>query len=202
MSRQIDIVSTEDGKKFLMFGFDDSELATFSIQLWITKYGARSVDWLSPLGLSFISFMGGDLWVHNSDTAPRANLFGEQKDVKIGIVFNEDASRVKILDSLGVYSDTEWEVESLTIPSSLNYPSGMYSKIPSARFKKRDGVLRAEFLRNMKSSAVTASIQDAIKGEPLKGNTAYLVLKNVNNTSGEAFKLFRVEINATSLRGT
>lgn len=201
MAREIEIVALENSKHFLLVGFDDSELASFRWQLYLTKYGARSIDWCQAIGLNFITFMGGDLWVHNSDTAPRANLFGEQKEVQMGVVINEEANTIKLFDSLGVHSDGQWEVVSVTIPPTLNRPAGMSSKIPKERFKKREGVWRAEFLRNMKTSSDTESIKDAISGEPLRGYEAYLVLKNVNNPSGEQVKLFKIDANLTKMRG-
>lgn len=199
--REIEIVSTSDGMKYLLVGFDTTDTGSFRWQLWIEKKGLRMIDWLSPLGQNFISFMGGDLWVHNSDTAPRANLFGEQKDVKIGIVANEDSVHVKVFNSLGVHSDTQWEVESIVIPPSLNRPAGMYSELPKEHFKKRNGVWRAHFLRNLKSASATESVTDAVRGEELKGYYMYMILKNVNNPSGEQFKLFKVDVDMDVLRG-
>ena len=61
----------------------------------------------------------------------------------------------------------------------------------------RDGIWQAEFLRNMKTSGSSLSIIEAIKGEPLKGNSAYMVLKN---TDTEETKLFKVDINMTKAR--
>lgn len=201
MARIIEIVATHDGYHFIQFGLDNDSLSSFKIQLWLEKHGKRYVDWVQSMGLGFISFMGGDLWLHNDDTVPRCNLFGEQKECVVGIVTNEDPTRVKIFDSLGVHSDGEWEVQSVTIPATVNYPHGMDSKIPIERFKKRDGVLRAEFLRNMKTSDSVVSVIDALKGEPLKGYSAYLLLKNVNNPSGDQVKLFKVDVNTTKVRG-
>jgi hypothetical protein len=198
MARQIDILSTSTGAHYLLFGFDSNELSSFSIQFWITKYGKRAVDWMQGLSLGFISFMGGDVWVHNSDAVPRVNFFGEQKYSEVGVVMNENANVIKFLDSIGIHSDGQWSVESVTIPKTLNTPSGMLSKIPKGRFKKREGVWQAEFLRNMKSTTSTASVIEAIKGEPLKGYAAYLVLRNTDTAE---VKLFKVDFLLTSIRG-
>jgi len=200
MARQIDLVSTTNGIHYLMFGFSDSELSTFSIQLWITRVGKRYVDWVQSLGMGFITFMGGNLWIHNDDTAKRCNLYGEQKECIVGIVTNEEPTKVKIFDSLGIHSDGKWEVSEVIIPVSLNYPHGMYSKTPKEQFKKRDGIWRAKFMRNMKSNQSTASYMDALNGEPLRGYEAYLILKNVENPDGEQVKLFKVDINSSSTR--
>ena len=201
MAREIIIMANEDGSHYLLVGLDPDSLSSFSWQLWLHKTGARTIDWCQAMSLSYVTFMGGDLWVHNSDTAPRANLFGEQKEVKMGVVVNEQANSLKLMDSIGIHSDGMWEVESIIVPPSLNHPQGMNSKVPKERFKKRNGVYRAEFLRNLKSTSDSDSIKDAISGEELKGHFAYMVLKNVNNSGGEQVKLFKLDINMTTLRG-
>lgn len=190
--------ATADGMHYLKVGMDSDSTATFSFQLYVEKFGARMVDWVQSTGLGFVTFIGGDLWIHNSDTTERCKLFGEVKDCKVGVVINENPTKVKILDSLRIDTgDGQWEVESIVIPASANYPHGMYSKIPKERFEKRDGVWTAEFLRNMKTTSSTATVKDAISGEELRGNEAYMILKNVNNPSGEQVKLFKVSVNMT-----
>ena len=200
MSRQIDIISTSAGIHHLEFGMDNNEVGDFCIQMWITKYGARAVDWMQSLSMGFITFMGGDLWLHNDENQRRCHLFGEQRDCIVGVVSNEDPTHIKLFDSLGVHSDGEWEVMSLTIPETLNYPNGMYSKIPKEIFKKRGGILRAKFLRNMKTTSDTASITEALNGEPLNGYVCYMLLRNTSNPTGEQVKLFEVEVNTSKVR--
>ncbi len=176
---------------------NSDELADFRIMCWITKYGARMIDVAASMSLNFISFMGGDLWVHNDDTQDRCNLFGEKRDCIVGVVANEQPMTVKVFDSMDVHSDSVWEVTSITIPPTLNYPSGMESKIPTELFKRRSGLWRAKFLRNLKSTSDTASVLEAIQGETLRGQEAYIVLKN---TSNEQVKLFKITVNETSAR--
>ena len=197
MAREVQIIAESTGRHYLLFGFSANEMSSFSLQMWITHYGQRAVDWVQALSQGFCTFMGGDIWVHNSTDVPRNNLFGIQRNSKVGIVANEKADIIKFLDSIGINSDGKWEIESITIPKTLNYPNGMYSKIPKERFKKREGIWQSEFLRNMKTSSGTISAIEAIKGEPLKGNSAYLILKNTDTTE---CKLFKININMTSSR--
>jgi len=198
MAREIDVISTRFGWHHIEIGLDAEDLCGFGIQLWITRYGMRMVDWVQAMGLNWISFLGGDLWIHNDTTVDRCNLFGEKRDCIVGVVSNEQPMMIKILDSLGVWSDSQWEVTSIVIPPTLNYPNGMESAIPTAQFKKRGGVWRAKFLRNMKSTSDTSSVIEAIQGEPLTGQEAYMLLKN---TSNEQVKLFKIQVNATTARG-
>lgn len=197
MAREIQIMSTSSSSKYLLFGFSASELATFSIQMWIEKTGVRAVDWLQSMSLSFMSFMGGNVYLHNSNDVPRCTLFGEKKDCKVGVVFNEGGGKKKILDSIAIGTDSEWQVESLIIPPDKNYPAGMSSVIPKSFFKKREGGLYSEFLRNMKTTSSTVKAIEALSGEQLRCSNAYLVLKN---TAADKVQLWEIIINATSSR--
>lgn len=197
MARVIELIAQTDGTKVLEFGFNASELASFSIQMYITKYGARAIDWLQSLSLGYLSFMGGNIWHHNSDEVDRLSLFGEKKECKLGIIANEQPNLVKVLDSIGIHTDGEWEVESITIPATLNYPNGMYSRIPKESFVKREGVYQSEFLRNMKTSSATATEIEAITGEALRGQAAYIVLKH---SSTAKVRTWKIDINMSTSR--
>jgi hypothetical protein len=197
MSRQVEIISTSEGKHFILFGFNENELSSFRLQMWITHYGKRAIDFVQSLSLSMITFMGGDIWISNSNDVPRCSLFGEQRDSKVGIVANQEPNVIKLLDSIGIHSDSKWEVESITVPVSSNYPNGQYSRIPKERFKKREGVYTSEFLRNGKTTSATIKPIEYIKGEALRGESAYIVLKN---TETSETKLFSVDINLTKSR--
>jgi hypothetical protein len=141
--------------------------------------------------------MGGDLYLHNSDDADRLNLFGERKDCVLEVTANQEPRYMKLLDSIMLDTDGTWEVESVIIPPSLNYPDGMYSKIPKRFFIKREGVYQSEFLRNMKTTSGTASSLQALTGDPLRGNEAVIRLKN---SDGSLVRLFRITINMTKSR--
>jgi hypothetical protein len=197
MARLVEIISTVTGKHYVLIGYDSQELSSFKLQMWIHKTGVRMTDWCQSLGLNFCTFMGGDIWIHNDENQDRCNLFDEKRDCVVGVMANEQPGTVKIYDSMGVQSDHQWEVTSVVIPPTLNYPDGMESKIPTAQFKRRQGLWRAKFLRNMKSSSGTASTLDAIRGEELRGQTMYMTLKN---TSNDQVKLFMIEVNETTSR--
>lgn len=199
MADEIQLIATSDGAHYLLYGVDSDEIVTFSVQYYLEKFGARAVDWVQSLSLGFVSFMGADIWVHNSDDVPRNNFYGEQKYTEVGLVVNEQPQLVKLFDSIEINTSGnatigDWEITSIIIPSTFNYPNGMSSKIPEGKFKKREGVLYAEFLRNMLSTDGTERAIDALRGEPLRGNTAYMILKNIDT---EQVKLFKVSVNLT-----
>ncbi len=193
---QIDLVSISSGEHYLEFGMDSNQITHFEIMLWVTKYGKRAIDWCQSLSLGFCTFMGGDLWLANQPESivNRATFFGEKKDVYIGAVANEQPNMIKLLDSIGIHTDGEWEITSVTIPKTLNHPNGMTSRIPKQWFKRREGLWRAEFLRNMKSTSSTESVLDLLRGEPLRGNAAYVLLKN---TQTSQVRLYKIDVGMT-----
>lgn len=193
----IELTAISSGSHYLLFGMDSDALSSFELQIWVTKYGKRAADWLQSLSLGWISFMGGDLWVMNQPETlvDRVTFFGEKKDYKVGVVANQNPNTIKILDSLGIRTDGEWEIESVTIPKTLNYPHGMSSHIPINRFKRREGLLRAEFLRNELTTSGTASVLELMRGEELRAEAAYIIMKNTSTTQ---VRLYEVEINMTT----
>lgn len=192
-----ELIAAEDSTHYVEFGLGATSSASFGIQMYIEKTGKRMVDWMQGRGIGFISFMGGEIWKHNSDNVARNNFFGEQKDMVVGIVFNEAQGEIKVMDAMGIHSNEEWTVDSLTIPATQNYPNGMQSSIPKGKFRKREGVLRAEFLRNTLTRGGTVSPLQALKGEPLRGYAAYMTLRN---TSTGKVSLFKVDIDSTTSR--
>lgn len=197
MSIVVSIVSTRTGWHEVQIGMNSNELADFRIMVWLTKFGARAVDVCQAMGLNFLSFLGGDLWIHNDDNADRCNLFGEKRDCIVGVVTNEQPMTIKLLDSVDIHSNDRWEITSITIPATLNHPDGMTSRLPLEQFKKRAGIWQAHFLRNMTSTSSTSSVLDAVRGEELKGAVALLTLKN---TSNDQVSLFKVSVYETAAR--
>ena len=194
---QIDLISQSSGSHYLLIGMDSTSLSSFELQIWITKHGRQAIDWCQNLSLGFCTFLRGDLWIHNQTESiiDRCNFFGEKKDMVVGVVANENPNMIKVLDSIGIHTDSEWEVESVTIPKTLNYPSGMSSRIPINRFKRREGIFRAEFLRNIKTSGDAEIVLDLMRGEPLRGYAAFIVMKN---TSTSQVRLYKIDLNMTT----
>ena len=194
---EIELTASSSGTHHLLFGLDNTESSSFGIQIWITKFGRQAVDWVQHLSLGWISFLRGDLWVHNQPESlvDRVNFFDEKKDYIVGAVANEQPNMIKVLDSLGIHTDGTWEVTSVTIPKTLNYPHGMKSRIPLGKFKRREGIWRSEFLRNMNTTSDTDSVLDLMRGEELRGQSAYIILKN---TSTIQVKLYKIDVAMTT----
>jgi hypothetical protein len=165
---------------------------------WISFYDFKSPVlndypcWLQSLGLSFLSFIPtqGDyttteaegmassaVWRHNSDSVNRCSFYGEAQDCVVGVVANQNGGEVKVLDSLEINSNALWSVV-VEIEANLNYPYGMYSIIPKTKFKKREGMLRAEFMRNGCTTSGVLRTMDYLSGEELRGYAAKVTLTN------------------------
>ena len=139
----------------------------------------------------FFSFLVGEMYRHNDTSVNRATFYGLKHDVLVDFIVNEVANEVKVFSSIAIHTDGEWTVDDLEIPENNNYPNGMVSKIPSTEWKKREGKYEAHFLRNMKTSSASSTALDLRNGEPLRGETMYVKLKN---TSTSKVRLFKVDI--------
>jgi len=80
------------------------------------------------------------------------------------------------------------------IPATLNYPNGMESRVPEARFEKEEGVLRSNYLCNMKSTSATAKVIDLFNGDNLRG---YIIYNDLEGDETEEHNLYKVDILST-----
>ena len=120
MAQEVQLQSTSSGVHYILFGLDEDAVASFAIQIYLEKFGARIVEWFETLGIGFVSFLGADIWIHNSDEVERNNFYDEQKYSEIGIIINEEPHLVKILDSLSINTSGnatigQWEITQIII---------------------------------------------------------------------------------------
>ena len=172
---------------------------------WVSKYDFKVYNgstydapvWAQSLDMSWMIFGknndGDSVWLNNSDTADRCTFFGTKQNCLVGIVANQNGGVMKTLDSMGIHSTGRWSVTA-TIPASLNYPYGMYSIIPEAKFINREGKLMSEFMHNGLTTGSSPSLLDYINGETMRGYAADLRL---TNTDTDKVSLFMVDINMT-----
>ena len=195
--REIQMIAEDDSTYFLLLGLDAEEMSSFGLMTYIEHKNKRAIDFISATSLGYCTYIGGDLYKHNSDEVDRLELFGERKEAKIGVVANQEPRLMKVLDSIMLDTNGKWCVESVIIPPNMNYPNGQESRIPAEMFIKREGIYQAEFLRNMKTKGSTAQSLLALTGEPLRGNDALITLKC---TETNRVSLFRVTCNMTASR--
>jgi hypothetical protein len=156
---------------------------------WISFYDFEP-DFYGSLGSTITSFKDNTLWVHNQGT--RMNFYGQQYTQRVKVVSNKDPLKVKAFRSVMVDSNQVWNAgENGDI---LVTESGMQSKLPESWFEQRERKYYAELGRNMLTSGVTASNEDLINGETLRGSSMSI---NLRNESTDETKLFGVAINST-----
>jgi len=95
---------------------------------------------------------------------------------------------------MAIHSSTAWDVEDIQIPATYNYPNGMQSEIPEARFEADEGVFRSDYLCNMKSTSSTANTVDLLNGDSLRG---YIIYNDLTADNTTVHTLYKVDIYST-----
>jgi len=169
--------------------------------------------WVQSIGMSFLSFAPiaaesttteaattleedntSSVWRHNSDNVDRCSFYGTTQDCVVQIVANENGGEVKILDSLEIHSNKLWSAV-IEIPENINYYRGMYSIVPKTRFRKREGILMSEFMRNGLTTSGAIRTLDYLNGEALRGYAAKITLTNDDTTK---VSLLMVNVNMSN----
>jgi hypothetical protein len=182
---------------------------------WISFYDLKAPInedypcWVQSLGMSFLSFIPtqGDMttteaegvatsavWRHNSDSVDRCSFYGQAQDCVVGVIANQNGGEIKVLDSIEIHSNALWSVV-VEAEANLNYPYGMYSIIPKTKFKKREGILMSEFMRNGYTTSGTLRTLDYLNGEELR---CYAAKVTLTNDSTSKVTLLMVNINMSN----
>jgi hypothetical protein len=115
---------------------------------WVGDYEFEA-DFFGKVGLLFVSWKNGDLWVHDSDNVPYSELYGIQRFNKIGIIANDIPNAVKLWFHAEQVSTSLWYAEYIKTPPNGNYPNGMESKLIPNKWTGFEGQYKADFLRDM-----------------------------------------------------
>jgi hypothetical protein len=137
-----------------------------------------------------ISINGEDVWIHNSNDT-RNNFFGTQETSIIEVIGNEAANIKKTYEAMAIHSNKGWDVTEITIPADETYTDGMLSKLPEARFVKREGIYYSDYLRNQYTNGSVASTLDLVRGEQLRG---YYIRHRMENSDTSEVVLFKVDV--------
>jgi hypothetical protein len=140
------------------------------------------------IGDYLVSFRTGNLYEHDSNT--RMMLHGTQRSFELQFVSNINPDKVKCLDAISLdtsnnkynslYPTKSWQVYSVTVPASSQYPNGQYSKIPASRFVHKQGRLYSDFLRDAYTTTGSETPLDYINGQKLMNNFFLITLKHTN----------------------
>lgn len=114
-------------------------------QGWTSFYSFMP-DWMLRLGNRFFTIKEGNLFLHNDDSVPRNNFYGEQFGTKLKYAVNQQASDIKVFKALGLEGNQPWEALIRAFQSgSENYSE---STIKSTEFVKKEGYWYAHTRRN------------------------------------------------------
>ncbi len=166
------------------------ETVAFSERMnkWTTFYSFKP-EKFGIINLSLLSFLGGKLWVHNTNEV-RNNFYGVQYPSQIEIQFNELPGQVKVFEAIGVESEHLWYV------LSAKTPNGMETEVVAQRFTRREDSFFAPMMRdkNDPTYANQPTIEAIINGRKLRARTVRVLLEN-NETN-------EVVLFATSMQST
>ncbi len=194
--------STYDEKyNLVFFSFIDAVSASDSFTIafheptnkWISFYSFIP-DYYGCLGSVLTSFKGTNLWLHDEGT--RMNYYGVQYEQVVKVVSNKDPLKVKAFKSIAIDSNKAWnagQTGDILIPANGSLTRGGSSKLPEGWFELREGKYYSNFGRNMLSSGSTASNDDLINGDELRGSSMSI---NLRNSSTDETKLFGVIIDS------
>jgi hypothetical protein len=142
--------------------------------------------------LVFVSFMNGKIYEHNRVDAPRCNYYGTQHSMKVKLVSNQNYPKVKVYTSIAVYADKTFSSPNLgdiSIEPSVNYPNGMKSRLVEAKWRWKEGVLYAQYLRDGLTPNFPTVDEAIMGGRKLRGET---LIQQIENTDTEEATLYSV----------
>lgn len=161
-----------------------------------TNNRVTPIENLCPIGDEFMSFIGGDVYLHGSTTS-RGELYGEQKPMLIQTPTNAGKGKIMVLDALEMRTDNNkynisnpiynWEVSEVTTPPSAVSPTGQLSKINAALFKQVEGLYVSSFLRDIYTKMIGSDLAKLHTGNVLRGESALITLQNYNPNPVELY---------------
>ena len=161
-------------------------------KMFLPSYiGTTSLENFCSAGKYFMSFISGNLYLHNSDNVPRNYFYGTQYQSIIRNVFNENANKVKVFDASEINSTAKWHSGTngdIYIPACSMYPLGMRSRLIESKYEGLEGKYYSEYLNNIDTPNMTVD-EGLIDGEKLRGQTLVQTFRNSNT---DEVKLFSV----------
>jgi len=130
-------------------------------------------EMMGRVGQELITFKTGQMYQHFVNSA-YANYYGVQYKPLIQFVTNAEPGMVKVFWSMRILTDRLWAAPTITVPANSNYAAGMLSRLLVTKFQKIEGVLAADFLRDMLDTSKRFVDINASTNDPLRRATALL----------------------------
>lgn len=133
----------------LLLGPTDAKVVSFydKANRWTADYQYEN-DTMAKFIDSFISWKGGDLWVHNTNPI-QGNLYGVQYYPQITLIVNAEYQREKLWYNFRLDAVGNWEMPSITTPPSNQFPNGMLTQLKKNNFKLIDNKLYSDILNDV-----------------------------------------------------
>lgn len=158
---------------------------------WKTKL-SYTPEYYGSNALTFVSFKDGALWEHNDQTVARNNFYGTQYSTKVKFVANTDYLTIKNFASVAIYSNKLWsspEIGSITVPASTGYATGMSSRLLPAKFRWKESVAYADYLRDANTPNFPTQEAALMGGRKLRGQ---VLIQEVENSDTDETVLYSV----------
>jgi hypothetical protein len=160
---------------------------------WKTKL-SYTPEYYGSNALTFVSFKDGALWEHNDQTVARNNFYGIQYSTKVKFVANTDYLTIKNFASVAIYSNKLWsspDIGDITIPASTGYPIGMESRLLPAKFRWKESVAYADYLRDANTPNFPTQEAALMGGRKLRGQ---VLVQEIENSDIDETVLYSVLI--------
>lgn len=205
----LNILSGYDHKnKSIYFTIDDKNLDNLQSLVWYEPESKwiEFIDHLDELGNSpenyctlnntFISFLKGELYVHNIDEDDnRCNFYNHVKNFVIDVVSNEAANRLKKYDTIAIHSSEAFDVYPEIEANISNSYGKMETEITKEEFKLRENYYKADYRRNTNTVGPELFIYKKFNGEIMRG----YAIKNrlIAEQADRKITIFKVDVNQT-----
>jgi len=147
---------------------------------WISFYSFTPESY-STIGQDIISFVNGELWLHNANSVYN-NFYGVQYTSQVRIIPNAVPGKVKTWLALWLETAQDWFAPDMEIPADNLHPNGMKSRLIKTKFRRKESFTYAGFMRDQ-NTPNAATIEDGlINGRRLKGNVLEITLENDDTT--------------------
>jgi len=165
---------------YILAGLQTEKLPAFTIGYdevkgrWVSRYNYQP-EMMGRVGQEFVSFKNGELWRHHINNN-FCNWYGVQYKPTVQFIVNAMPGMVKLFFSLRILTNRAWNAPAITTGRNLNYNTGMSSRLKSNKFQRIEGVLAADFLRDMNDTSPQFL---AISNPTTRAATALLAGRNL-----------------------
>lgn len=147
----------------------------------------ENVDFISASMSGVIAFKNGGLHVIEAGEG-YLQILGSQATAVLEIVENKANLGVKKYANISVYSNEIWDspvIGDIYVEPGINYPQGMSSRLKASKYRAKNNILYASFLRDAKTPNFATEDEAIMRGRTLEGTCMRVKLKNSSNSHTE-----------------